>query len=513
MSNGVPHNHHPEDLLRDAAGSFSAAPAPEVWAGIQQALQKKNKRRRFIWFFILPLALAPVFIFSGNFFGKKQPAPLTHTIKQTETAPNRVTGNENSNTASIQELVHDAPVKKDITAPVVSENPSLTGTVDNNDPVTGMAISTPRNTRPNKITFRKKEYIPAYFASTNNNRVRIQKNKARKPVSAAIAPATGSEQQETTITGGALPEPEKITTPEPAEQQVTEPSITGVPENIPAQPATTNDKPETQNITQPEANKEQAIVVKLPRRKLRFGFNINLGAGYRLLQPGANSEKSALNRSGGGTGDKALSDLQQQPIGVYGAGVTVSKQLSGRWGIETGIGYHLQGYNSVVYETNGPVPLGFVQPQSYILNPAAVRQNFRYVSNPNYAATSVIGQTRLKNRYHFLKVPVLATFQSNAKNRQSVFVKAGVSVQYLLNKNNYVYSPGVGNFYLPPSTTFRNIHLAGVVQPGFLFRLKNNRELHLGLNMELNLLPLHTPAVLYREYLFNAGFKLTYLLR
>lgn len=359
------------------------------------------------------------------------------------------------------------------------------------------------------------------------------KNRAaQKTLAPRVIPAIQAKQEERRATAAIPPVvSEPVETSEPAETIETkqEPAAnTAVqvnePENKPA--------PET-SATQSEQNRSEenkpvnpksdalnqkpvfpTVTVELPRRKFKFGFTVSAGGGYRLLTRTTNSSKRVVNAvqaySNPATDTKVIKN--HRPAFVFGAGVIASLPLSKKWSLEAGAEYQMLGYNMPAYKTT-PVQVNYSS-GGVVITTVPADLNSRYVSDPYFANTSVAGQKTLKNQYHYVNVPLTVVYEANPFGRRSFYLKTGAAISYLLNKDAYIYSAETGRYFISPNPeTYRNLNIAGVLEGGVRLQLKNNNELRVGMNFGFNLLPTHNQDITLREYLYQSGIKISYLLR
>lgn len=501
MSKGLPHND-PESLLREAAAVFSAEPGPEIWSGIEQAIRKKDKRRRMAWFFILPVLLVPVLLFTGNPFQQKQDAAAgkqDFTVKASNQAinpkapvgSNRVepqlpVQNENPVSAIIQVNKTPVPPETIISSSKLNrKQPVANSSVSN--PVSERSVITTPNRNTKKIIAQPKP-VPAPATTTSDDFV----------VSEA---ATASETEQNIAENEELLMAVHTESPKPE-----------LPELANAAPLV------PQPVNAIAVQQPQVVKLSLPRRKFRYGLSFSTGAGFRVLQARISGKRLQQTNSYtalGGTRNTDLTsvkNLNHQPGSAYSVGLLANIPLSRKWSIETGLEYQTTGYQMLAYETGG-VQLSYTS-NGYTVNTVSADLNARYVSSPYYASGSILRRTQLRNRYQFLSVPVLAVYETNPKGKQSVFLKAGLAASYLLGSDAMIYAYESGRYFnSPKEDVYRKFNVSGVLQTGFLFRLKQNQELQIGLDLGFNLLPTHQPEITLREYLYKAAFKVSYLLR
>jgi hypothetical protein len=462
-----------------------------LWAGIEQAIGKKKDRRRMLWFFILPALLIPVLFMWGNLQKQGTPAPATHANTSFGNKPlasipaeeNRIENNtipQNDFPVGVTGNIVNTNDFPSVDPPISNKSPRIqwvTGSAKKNRPYTPSKNNT--SFTPNKMNVRNDDHIPKGLTIDGTDDIDVT-NDFTSTQEAAV----------------------ELVNPQPANSPLqTELGIASAPQ--------------IRNIPTPA---KEIVKVSLPRRKIRFGLNASAGAGYRLLQMNVSGEKALNNRLGIGVnllpgGDvTSLKNLEEQPAGSLSVGLTVNIPLSRKWSIESGIEYQRLGYDMLAYETSG-VQLNYSR-LGYNINTVATDLNSRFVSSPYYASGTFISRTVLKNRYQFLKIPVVAVFEANPSEKRSVFLKAGVAGSYLLGKDAFLYSPETSRYFKTSNPeAYRNFNITGILQPGFRFRFRNNDELHLGLNVEFNLLSTHNKQLPLREHLFQAGFKITYLLR
>lgn len=545
MSNGF-HGKDPESLMREAAESFTAVPGEEVWAGIELAIRKKDKRKRFVWFMILPVILIPAILLMGKPFQTKEHAANTEAEQKTTVSTENKTSTENK--------ISPAPINTASSAPVTAQIPTApqeTVTNSNEAPVTNHQSPITSNQTPAQniqpVMQHSKPVITAapktakQFTGVNEHNNdpksltkrsgRTAKNKiSKQPAEPEELIADVPVKQEEENTTAATPVPgvpaETIETKkqQPAETaiaqrnepvKISEPEIEAAPlaNNLPEVIKPVNRKSDALN----QKPVFPTVTVELPRRKFKYGFTVSAGGGYRLLSNTAADNKRlanplAVSVSNPGAYNKTIRDLNHRPAFVFSAGVIASLPLSQKWSLEAGVEYQMLGYNVPAYKTT-PWQVNYTA-GGVVVTTVSTDLNSRYVSDPGYAGTSVAGKKTLKNQYHFISVPVTAVYESNPFGKRSFYLKAGLAVSYLLNKDAYIYSAESHRYFISPNPeTYRNLNVAGVLEGGVRLVLKNNNELRVGMNFSFNALPTHNSNIPLREYLYQSGIKISYLLR
>lgn len=541
MSNGL-HRNDPESLVRAAAEGFSALPGEEVWKGIEQAIRKKDKRKRFVWLFILPVILIPAILLMGKPFQTKD------NKTSNETAYNNSTVNK----TNTEQTTEPSPVKTSV--PVINTIPASASPKAVNG--AGETITQPQATKQNSgpVMLNNKpattHIIPKASRQNNpennitehnqNNHIqpvakqpaRIKNRISQKTTTTPASPKVSAKQEDLRATAATSPvETEPIEQVETIETKQEPVASTTTQANEPENKLTQETAVVQPEKNRPEENKPvnpkndalnqkpvfPTVTVELPRRKFKLGFTVSAGGGYRLLAKATDNSKMLINASPSignppPADSKAIKSLNHRPAFVFGAGAIASLPLSNNWSLEAGVEYQMLGYNMPAYKTT-PVQVNYSS-GGVVLTTVPLDLNSRYVSDPSYANTSVAGKKTLKNQYHFINVPVTAVYESNPFGKRSFYVKAGVAVNYLLNKDAYIYSAESRRYFISPTPeTYRNLNVAGVLEGGVRLILKNNNELRVGMNFGFNLLPTHNKDITLREYLYQSGIKISYLLR
>lgn len=541
MSNGL--HQDPERLVRDAADNFKAVPGEEVWAGIAQAIRKKEKRRRFVWLFILPVILVPAILLMGKPFQTKEhnhaaASGQTNTGSENKTtaapvhtasapaAPQTITTNTTTNTATIippGEQVNNSDVQRatiqNIPPAPQNNQPRVTRVTPVNRPQQNIFIARTENGNTSKSITKR-----SYRKANKQNDISGQPEEQVPDVQEMVS----DKSSNTTTT----------TTPvvEPAEtiETKTNPAVTAtVNENagtektavteLAVQSPVVNNTPEKITPVNPRhdaINQKpvfQVVTVEVPRRRFRYGLTLSAGGGYRLLQPYTAGNKAVLNATysappPGSGRDHSTSKLNHRPALVASAGLLASLPVSVNWSIEAGVEYQLLGYNMPAYKTS-PVQINYTN-AGIVVSTVPADLNSRYVSDPFYATTPVTGKKVLKNQYHFVSVPVTAVYESNPFAKRSFYMKAGAALSYLAYKDAYIYSSESGRYFISPNPEiYRNLNIAALLEGGVQLRLKNEHSLRVGMNVGFNLLPTHNKEITLREYLYQSGIKLSYFLR
>jgi Outer membrane protein beta-barrel domain len=189
----------------------------------------------------------------------------------------------------------------------------------------------------------------------------------------------------------------------------------------------------------------------------------------------------------------------------FSLGIFVSRNLSKRISISTGLNYHY--YSTHVYTgyaVDSPIivynPVYY--PGSSTLSGASYTINSYYRNGSNYSYT---------NSYHFIELPLTADFQLNKSLKLPVYWEAGLSVSYLLNSNALHFDPN-GNLYYQNAELFNKIQLNGATAIMIGFPI-NKSEMQIGPQLQYGLTGLQKSGSGNPQHLFYTGLKISFIPR
>jgi hypothetical protein len=119
----------------------------------------------------------------------------------------------------------------------------------------------------------------------------------------------------------------------------------------------------------------------------------------------------------------------------YWAGIYGEKQLSARWSVDIGLNLH---YYSVRFQTNTPVNV--YAPTSASLFASST---LTYTLN---SANANSGLQTYYNRYYFLEVPLTVQWELNHSRSLPLFWRGGVVFSYLMSSNGLYYDNSSGTY-------------------------------------------------------------------
>ena len=127
----------------------------------------------------------------------------------------------------------------------------------------------------------------------------------------------------------------------------------------------------------------------------------------------------------------------------FGAGVFVNRDLSKRFSVSGGLGYHY-------YSTK-------IQTGTYVSN-----TNLLSLSNASVNSFYTNGNTNAyTNQYHFIELPVTLNFQLNKSKKRPVIWEAGLSLSWLFSTNALYYEPS-HNVYFENDDLMNRTQLNGI---------------------------------------------------
>ena len=173
---------------------------------------------------------------------------------------------------------------------------------------------------------------------------------------------------------------------------------------------------------------ENALVSMAPVISSNYNFAVS-GAPRPQLQ--------MLSPTSPGTGGSKQNKTEVKMDYSYWAGIYGEKQLSARWSVDIGLNLH---YYSLRFETNNPVA-------AYAPTSATLFTTTTLTYTPNSAnANSNAGMQTYNNRYYFLEVPVTAQWKLNHSRSLPLFLRGGAVLSYLLSSNGLYYDNSSGTY-------------------------------------------------------------------
>lgn len=121
----------------------------------------------------------------------------------------------------------------------------------------------------------------------------------------------------------------------------------------------------------------------------------------------------------------------------YWAGIYGEKQLSARWSVDIGLNLH---YYSFRFETNNPVNV--FAPSSASLFTSTT---LTYTASPA-TANSADGVQTYYNRYYYLEAPITVQWKVNRSRTLPLFWRGGAVFSYLMSSNGLYYDYSSGSY-------------------------------------------------------------------
>ncbi len=179
----------------------------------------------------------------------------------------------------------------------------------------------------------------------------------------------------------------------------------------------------------------------------------------------------------------------------FAAGLTLNKMLSKLVMFSAGINYHY--YSTKIFI--GDIvdsSINILSPNSGALVPGG------YYRNGN--SNSYI------NHYHFIEIPVALDFQLNKSNRFPLIWEAGLSALYLVNTNALHFDPYNGVYY-KDNGEFNKMQISAASAFSIGFPVGKN-QLQVGPQLQYGLSGLLKKSTGNSEHLFSAGLKIAFIL-
>ena len=458
-----------EKQVKQKMDEFRLRPSEPVWLEIRKKLQRKRRRRMLLFLPLAALLLAGGYLTWQSVFPEKQLHPATNEIAAKNKNDNKTkqsVDNDNKTKGSLKKTED----KSDIIDPVANKKDKTTNEKSNEDlsrskeitPVktkatgsdkfkesksaglaaadaAGIKIKYKDQNNPSSQARKKKsvnKITEDDFAETGDAAVsNIDKGKINKPLSidnngnGQLRNETGSFESNIIPGERNLIDNTPVSLAAGIQRQIASDSIFG--NRLPGVqlPAIDNKDFRTQGA-------------------LKIGLNLAIGASSRTNKPlqllsSSSAEKnlaSALGAVGGvnqgsfAGGVLILPPSDVKPGVAFKAGITVSKSLSKRFDISSGLLYsyssdHIQVGKSLNYSL------------SYSLN-----YNLDVRNQSSYTNANVQG-INYTNKYHFIELPVSVSYNLTRKWRAPLTWNAGVSLSRLISTNALLYDAAWGGVY------------------------------------------------------------------
>ena len=175
----------------------------------------------------------------------------------------------------------------------------------------------------------------------------------------------------------------------------------------------------------------------------------------------------------------------------FGAGVFVNRDLSKRFSVSGGLGYH---YYSTKIKT------GTYVSNTYLLSLSNASVNSFYTNGNTKAYT---------NQYHFVELPVTLNVQLNKSKQRPVIWEAGLSLSYLFSTNALYYDPS-HNVYFENDQVMNRTQLNGItaIMVGFPV---GNSALQLGPQLQYGFTGLLKNSSGNPGHLIYYGLKISFI--
>ncbi|MCU0381227.1 MAG: outer membrane beta-barrel protein [Chitinophagaceae bacterium] len=505
-----------EQQVRETMGPWRLEPSGEVWGRLEAGLQRKKKRRRAFYIFLLAGLLTGAALLRVGLVGTGNgDSSLPGTMATQEpvdagaTPPGTIATQEPANAGA-------TPPGTIATQEPANAGAILPGTIARQEPVD--AGATPNSgfahdrTQPHSKSAGD-DAEPGTLVPAANGFVRAaptkeqrawQSSKASSGTAASageadrVAKGKGNPVETHAGYPGAMESPTHdrlpmaLIQPVPRDHRFREhPYPTG------ALPMGNEQYASPWTSQQAKASGADDQAEKYTRKKiLRFG--IEAGVGRTAYSEGLNMstakaadlQSGPATGSGSGTPQRASYEYRQDPSTGWTLGAWMTLPISRRWSFTTGLSY-------LQYSTRTPV------------GPWAGDSVFGYFNGRSiqYSNTSYQpgNQEEHRNRYHLLQVPVAFSWQLNKGEKVPISWTIGLTPGYLLSSNALVQDSSQAMYHHPDNQ--RRFQLG--FRTGILFRLMptSTHPLELGPVMQYQLNEVFTNAIQQNGHLYYLGLE------
>jgi hypothetical protein len=261
------------------------------------------------------------------------------------------------------------------------------------------------------------------------------------------------------------------------------------------------DKKEIQSAVKPMANKKQ------PTGNWKLGVNMYGGISNNLAGiPVISNANYAADYLGSGTPQNSSGGGFSSPIAVlnyrksfsYGVGAFVSRQLSKKFSLSTGIDYH------------------FYSAKSSIGSKVNTRASFYDVTLQRTTSVSgfySFGNTEtFTNTYHYLELPVNLQLRINKNESKPVLFSIGITPGYLIG-SKALYGNSREQKYYIENDQFRPLNFS--TQSGLSFPVlrSNSYTINAGPVLQYGFTNMSKPQTRTNQHMFFTGIKTTITLK
>lgn len=454
-----------EKQVRKKMDELGFDPSEAVWAGVNKEInQEKKHRRSFFWlFFFSGLLLAG----SGYYFftTKSNPAPLVKKELQNDI------NNPKEEKLSLNQITVNGPgTKGSEMKPKNKKDSDRIMKTDEDGKKKSLIIKTGQAklqiNRPPNVGKRVSENQYSNNLDEKSDDISINNYNRSPGMIASVTELKQVADSNKSLTKTPLMENKKTQPDSPA-----------------------NNKTET--VAGEKKHKD-------PVSKWNIGYTAGAGISninqslFTPIYVSATNLATTAGAASGSTGGN--SSPRANPGFSFMAGAFVTRSLSERLALTAGLNYH---YYSIRIKTgskiNGNLPVGFSPNQ--LLNAS------NYYQNGNDHSYT--------NQYHFLEIPVTASFLLNKGKKMPVAWELGFSLGYLLSSDALYYDPFAG-VYFESSQEANKMQLNAVTAILFGFQLGKN-ALQAGPEFQYGLTNLYNARINSPGHLLYGGIKIDFI--
>ena len=417
------HENNFEKQVREKMDQLGFDPADSIWERVDKEINKEKKHRRplFWLFFFSGLALA-----GGAWYFSVYKNATPDKINYHQTGGEKKQEGEPGNKSGIKEPVNGEGVA----------NEKLSKSND---------LATNENKKPDEIL--SKNHTPHRGKQNAIKSARLQKDiliqKSVNSSDQTIAASGGKRAAESAaVVAGA----EELSARDGKDSHQSNDSAAAKKSD----PITENKSPVKDSVSNQAATAKKTEKKKSGGWKIGYtgsvGFsNVNQDlfksisssntVSYAVAAPGTPSGQPLSNNN--------YSSSEVSTGFSFGAGVFVNRDLSKRFSVSGGLGYHY-------YSTK-------IQTGTYVSN-----TNLLSLSNASVNSFYTNGNTNAyTNQYHFIELPVTLNFQLNKSKKRPVIWEAGLSLSWLFSTNALYYDPS-HNVYFENDDLMNRTQLNGI---------------------------------------------------
>lgn len=470
-----------EKQVQKELDELRLSPSASVWENVEQQIREK-KRRRILFFLIIPFALLPI-AFSLYHFGYKS-APLQAIQHGTTPQPSRE--NIEEETSGSKHIPRDENVA---TVP----SGQMSGEAGRNEtgeqPLDGANLNLVQSKKDNDFPVSRTDNV----SGVEQSKVRVDVTKApvlesRQPVVTAGKLRSSADMKKDEVASGNDP----VRNVQPSIAPAVPTETKSIPVTTPsgskdslvvdsAFAATSTEAADSSNAAAPGSQMKSVPMAK------RWSWGLVAGAGITSNQTspfsleksfaGSRDAATGIPQTGSGAPQIPLPPSSVEPGPAFAVGGVVELKLSKRSRISAGMQYR---YVSNIIRTGQ-------RKDTTILVPTGASNNYAAQVDQIYRGAP---QKEFTNRYHFISLPVAYHLQLNKGRKLPVQWDLGGAASYLVSTNALVYSGTLGGVYFHDRELFSRLHVSVATGLSVRVRTKNEKEWVLGPEFSFALNPL-----------------------